>query len=251
VSGSTTCFEALLRWRHPDWGLVEPARFVPMLEETGLIVPVGAWVLAEACRQAKRWQSASRAPVRVSVNLSSRQFRSEGILEAVGAALRDSCLPAGLLELELTESLLMEDVEYAMDLLHRLKALGAAISVDDFGTGYSSLGYLKRFPIDILKIDRSFVRDIASSAKDAAIVDAICALARSLDIRVVAEGVEHAWQAEYVCARHCAELQGFLFSQPLAAEDVPSALALTYTVPRAISSRAPIQAGDSLRQGIR
>jgi EAL domain-containing protein (putative c-di-GMP-specific phosphodiesterase class I) len=251
VSGAATCLEALLRWRHPELGLVEPARFVPVLEETGLIVPVGEWVLAEACRQAKGWQNAARAPVRVSVNLSSRQFRSEGVLKAVGSALRESGLPAELLELELTESLLMENVEYAMDLLHRLKALGASISIDDFGTGYSSLGYLKRFPIDILKIDRSFVRDIASSAKDAAIVDAICALARSLDIGVVAEGVEHAWQAEYVCARHCAELQGYLFSPPLAAEQVPDALALTYTVPRAISSRAPIQAGDSLRQGMR
>jgi diguanylate cyclase (GGDEF)-like protein len=251
VSGSVTCMEALLRWRHPDWGLVEPARFVPILEETGLIVPVGAWVLAEACRQAKTWQSAARAPVRVSVNLSSRQFRSESVLKAVGGALRDCGLPAGLLELELTETLLMENVDYAMDLLHRLKALGTSISIDDFGSGYSSLGYLKRFPIDILKIDRSFVRDIGSSAKDAAIVDAICALARSLDIAVVAEGVEHAWQAEYVCARHCAELQGFLFSQPLPPEEVPGALALSYTVPRAISSRAPIQAADSLRQGIR
>jgi len=247
VSGTATCFEALLRWRHPDGGLVEPARFVPVLEETGLIVPVGAWVLAEACRQAKRWQSVARAPVRVSVNLSSRQFRSEGVLKAVGGALRESGLPAQLLELELTESLLMDNVEHAMDLLHRLKALGASISIDDFGTGYSSLGYLKRFPIDILKIDRSFVRDIASSAKDAAIVDAICALARSLDIGVVAEGVEHAWQAEYVCARHCAELQGYLFSQPLAPEDVAGALALTYTVPRAITAGA-FHSGASVRQ---
>jgi diguanylate cyclase (GGDEF)-like protein len=233
VSGAVTCMEALLRWNHSDWGLVEPARFVPILEETGLIVPVGEWVLAEACREAKSWQSAARAPVRVSVNLSSRQFRSEGVLGAVGGALRECGLPAALLELELTESLLMENVEYAMDLLHRLKALGTSISIDDFGTGYCSLGYLKRFPIDILKIDRSFVRDIGSSAKDAAIVDAICALAHSLDIAVVAEGVEHAWQAEYVCARHCAELQGYLFSRPLAPEQVPGALALTYTVPRA------------------
>jgi diguanylate cyclase (GGDEF)-like protein len=248
VSGRATGLEALLRWRHPEWGLVEPARFVPILEETGLIVPVGAWVLAEACRQAKSWQSAARAPVRVSVNLSPRQFRNEGLLTAVGGVLRASGLPAGLLELELTESLLMENVEYAMDVLHKLKALGASISIDDFGTGYSSLGYLKRFPIDILKIDRSFVRDIASGAKDAAIVDAICALARSLDIGLVAEGVEHAWQAEYVCARHCAELQGYLFCRPIPPEEVPDALALTYAVPRAITANAAIHSGASLRQ---
>jgi diguanylate cyclase (GGDEF)-like protein len=248
VSGAVTCMEALLRWNHPDWGLVEPARFVPTLEETGLIVPVGEWVLAAACREAKSWQSAARAPVRVSVNLSSRQFRAEGVLKAVGGSLRECGLPAGLLELELTESLLMENVEYAMEVLHRLKALGASISIDDFGTGYSSLGYLKRFPIDSLKIDRSFVRDIGSSAKDAAIVDAICALARSLDIGVVAEGVEHAWQAEYVCARHCAELQGYLFSAPVAPEKVPGTLALTYTVPRAIAAgAAPLHAVAPLR----
>jgi diguanylate cyclase (GGDEF)-like protein len=248
VSGRATGLEALLRWRHPEWGLVEPAHFVPILEETGLIVPVGAWVLAEACRQAKGWQSAARAPVRVSVNISPRQFRNEGLLAAVGGALRASDLAAGLLELELTESLLMENVEYAMDAMHKLKALGASISIDDFGTGYSSLGYLKRFPIDVLKIDRSFVRDIASSAKDAAIVDAICALARSLDIGLVAEGVEHAWQAEYVCARHCAELQGYLFSRPIPPEAVPDALKLTYAVPRAITANAAIHSGASLRQ---
>jgi EAL domain-containing protein (putative c-di-GMP-specific phosphodiesterase class I) len=132
--------------------------------------------------------------------------------------------------------------------LHKLKALGTSISIDDFGTGYSSLGYLKRFPIDILKIDRSFIRDIASSPKDAAIVNAICALARSLDIGLVAEGVEHAWQAEYVCAQHCAELQGYLFSRPLPLEEVPAALALTYTVPRAITASAAVHAGGTLRQ---
>jgi diguanylate cyclase (GGDEF)-like protein len=248
VSGRATGLEALLRWRHPEWGLIEPARFVPILEETGLIVPLGAWVLAEACGHAAAWQSEGRPPVRVSVNLSSRQFRDEGLSKAVGSALRASGLPAGLLELELTESLLMENVDYAMDVLHKLKALGASISIDDFGTGYSSLGYLKRFPIDILKIDRSFIRDIASSPKDAAIVNAICALARSLDIGLVAEGVEHAWQAEYVCAQHCGELQGYLFSRPLPLEEVPAALALTYTVPRAITANTAMHSGGTLRQ---
>jgi diguanylate cyclase (GGDEF)-like protein len=248
VSGRATGVEALLRWRHPEMGLVEPARFVPILEETGLIVPVGAWVLAEACYHAKTWQVQGRPPVRISVNLSSRQFRSEGLIKSVGGALRASGLAPGLLELELTESLLVENVDYAMEVLHKLKALGTSISIDDFGTGYSSLGYLKRFPIDTLKIDRSFVRDIASSAKDAAIVDAICALARSLDIGLVAEGVEHLWQAEYVAARHCSELQGYLFSRPLPPEQVPEALARSYAVPRAITASAAIQSGDSLRQ---
>jgi diguanylate cyclase (GGDEF)-like protein len=248
VSGRITGLEALLRWQHPQLGLVEPARFVPILEETGLIVPVGEWVLGEACGQAKRWQRPERSPLRVSVNLSSRQFRSEGLLVAVASALRTSGLSATLLELELTESLLMDNVEYALDVLHKLKGLGASISIDDFGTGYSSLGYLKRFPIDSLKIDRSFVRDIGSSAKDAAIVDAICALARSLDIGLVAEGVEHTWQAEYVCARHCTELQGYLFSRPLPAEAVGEALGVTYAVPRAIAASAAIHSGASLRQ---
>jgi diguanylate cyclase (GGDEF)-like protein len=249
TTGRATGLEALLRWRHPEWGVVEPVRFMPVLEETGLIVQVGAWVLAEACYQAKGWQGAGRDPMRVSVNLSSRQFRSEGLLKAVGGALRASGLAPGLLELELTESLLVENVDQAMELLHKLKALGASISIDDFGTGYSSLGYLKRFPIDSLKIDRSFVRDLAASPKDAAIVDAICALARSLGIGLVAEGVEHDWQVEYLAARQCTEMQGYFFCRPIPADAVPEALTRAYATPRAMIASASIHSGDSLRQG--
>jgi diguanylate cyclase (GGDEF)-like protein len=226
ATGRATGAEALLRWRHPDWGLVEPARFVPLLEETGLIVPVGAWVLLEACRQARAWQAAGLAPLRVSVNLSSRQFRAEA----------------------LSESLLVENVEHAMGVMGKLKAIGAAISIDDFGTGYSSLGYLKRFPIDSLKIDRSFVRDIATSPKDAAIVKAISALARSLGIGLIAEGVEEPWQVDFLRARHCTEMQGYLFSRPLPAESLAEALSRPYPMPRASSASASIQSVDSFRQ---
>jgi diguanylate cyclase (GGDEF)-like protein len=232
TSGRATGAEALLRWKHPEWGLVEPARFVPLLEETGLVVPVGAWVLAEACRQAAAWQGAGLPPLRVSVNLSSRQFRSEALFDAVSEALRASRLPPQLLELELTESLLVENVEHAMGVMGKLKAIGVAISIDDFGTGYSSLGYLKRFPIDSLKIDRSFVRDIATSPKDAAIVKAISALARSLGIGLIAEGVEEPWQVEFLRLRHCTEMQGYLFSKPLSAEELPAALARPFPLPR-------------------
>jgi diguanylate cyclase (GGDEF)-like protein len=248
ATGRATGAEALLRWRHPEWGLVEPARFVPLLEETGLIVPVGAWVLAEACRRAKIWQAAGLPPLRVSVNLSSRQFRSEALFEAVSEALRASGLAPQLLELELTESLLVENVDHAMGVMGKLKAIGAAISIDDFGTGYSSLGYLKRFPIDSLKIDKSFVRDIATSPKDAAIVNAISALARSLGIGLVAEGVEEPWQVEFLRARHCTEMQGYLFSRPLPEDTVAEALARSYPMPLASSARAAIQSGDSLRE---
>ena len=242
ASGRATGAEALLRWRHPEWGLVEPARFVPLLEETGMVVPVGAWVLAEACRQARSWQDAGLPPLRVSVNLSSRQFRSETLLESVSEALRASRLQPQMLELELTESLLVENVEHAMGVMGKLKAIGTAISIDDFGTGYSSLGYLKRFPIDSLKIDKSFVRDIATSPKDAAIVKAISALARSLGIGLIAEGVEEAWQAEFLRGRHCTEMQGFLFSRALPPEQMVEALSRAYPLPRASAAVAALQA---------
>ena len=248
ATGRATGAEALLRWKHPEWGLVEPARFVPLLEETGLIVPVGNWVLLEACRQAMAWQAAGLPPLRVSVNLSSRQFRSDALFEAVSEALRASKLAPQLLDLELTESLLIDNVDHAMGVMGKLKAIGTAISIDDFGTGYSSLGYLKRFPIDSLKIDKSFVRDIATSPKDAAIVNAISALARSLGIGLVAEGVEEPWQVEFLRARHCTEMQGYLFSRALPAEALAAALSRSYPMPRPSAASASIQSGDSLRQ---
>jgi EAL domain-containing protein (putative c-di-GMP-specific phosphodiesterase class I) len=183
-------------------------------------VPVGAWVLAEACRQAADWQRVGLGPLRVSVNLSSRQFRSDTLAGTVSGALQASGLAAQLLEVELTESLLVENTEQAMEVMGRLKAIGVAISIDDFGTGYSSLGYLKRFPIDSLKIDRAFVRDLATSRKDAAIVEAIAALARSLGLGLVAEGVEEPFQAEFLRTLHCTELQGYLFGRPVPPEGI-------------------------------
>jgi diguanylate cyclase (GGDEF)-like protein len=216
--------EALLRWKHPERGLVPPGDFISLLEESGLIVPVGARVLEAACRQNKAWQDAGLPPMRVSVNISSRQFRSESLEETIRAALHSSGLAPEWLEIELTESLLVENSDQAVAVMQRLKAIGVAISIDDFGTGYSSLGYLKRFPIDSLKIDRSFVKDMRSSATDAAIVDAISALAHSLGLGLVAEGVEEAAQADFLRARYCTELQGYLFGRPVPPEDVADAV---------------------------
>lgn len=223
--------EALLRWSHPEKGLVEPAHFIAALEETGLIVPVGAWVLREACRQTKAWARAGHAPLRVSVNLSSRQFRNESLVASVAEALQASGLEAQWLDVELTETLLMENIDKAMVIMGRLKELGVGILIDDFGTGHSSLGYLKRFPIDGLKIDRTFVRDLANSRKDAAIVESIAALAQSLGIGLVAEGVEESHQAEFLSARYCTELQGYLFGRPMPAAALEEVL--RGTVPEA------------------
>lgn len=207
--------EALLRWIHPEWGLVPPARFIPQLEESGLIVPVGSWVIREACRQNKAWQERGLSPVRVSVNISSKQFRNESLINTVRQALSESGLDPRYLELELTESLLVDNTENAISIMHALKDLGVALSIDDFGTGYSSLSYLKRFPIDCLKIDQSFVADLASNTKDAMIVEAVSALARSLGIGLVAEGVENIDQVQLLQELRCTEMQGYFYSRPL------------------------------------
>jgi len=228
--------EALLRWRHPERGLVSPADFIPLLEETNLIVPVGAWVLDTACRQAREWRDGG-LPLRMSVNISSRQFRSELLVQTVASALQSSGLEPELLELELTESLLIENTESAISIMTRFKKLGVMVSIDDFGTGYSSFSYLKQFPIDFLKVDRTFIRDLARNPKDAAIVEAIAALARSLGIGLIAEGVEEIHQAEYLRTCYCTEMQGWLFGRAVPAEEFPSLVA-RIVEPQALQLRA-------------
>ena len=222
--------EALLRWRSSAEGkFVPPDEFVPVLEDTGLVVPVGRWVMQRAARQAKQWQDKGLPPVRVSVNVSPRQFHSDDFVESVRMALRASDLAPQWFELELTERLLCEDTEQAVSKMQALKRLGVVLSIDDFGTGYSSLSYLQRFPIDFLKIDKSFVRGITKGKRDAAIALAIIDMAHNLQIGLVAEGVEHEEQATVLRDRGCQELQGFLFSRPLSATQVESRLVATNT----------------------
>jgi diguanylate cyclase (GGDEF)-like protein len=214
-NGRIAGLEALLRWQRPGHGLVSPADFIPLLEQTGLIVGVGRWVIATVCEQISRWMRSSVGPWQVAVNVSGRQF-VEGDLEGdVIKALDDRGVPAGLLELELTETSLMGNTEHTVAILERLKALGVQISIDDFGTGYSSLAYLRRFPIDKLKIDIAFVRDITSNPDDAAIARTIIQMAHSLKLAVVAEGVETAAQVNYLRRHHCDQIQGYYFSRPL------------------------------------
>ncbi|HEU4707903.1 MAG TPA: EAL domain-containing protein [Methylophilaceae bacterium] len=211
--------EALLRWQHPELGLIKPAEFISLAEETGLIIPVGAWVLEEACREAYRWQKVAGHSLRVGVNLSARQFREDGLHQTIANALAHSGLTADCLELEITESMIMQNAERATGLLQHFRELGTHVLIDDFGTGYSSLGYLKHFPIDSLKIDRSFVRDIPQDSDDMAITQAIIALARSLNLRVVAEGVENVEQLKYLREQGCDLMQGYIFSMPLPADE--------------------------------
>ena len=216
-----TGFEALVRWRHPARGLVGPDVFIPLAEETGLIVPLGAWVLAEACREAAGWPRA----VSVAVNVSSLQLRDRGFIGGVLRALAESGLPATRLELEITESLLLDDTEATLATLHALRGLGVRISMDDFGTGYSSISYLRRFPFDKIKIDRSFVRDAAHRADASAIIRAIIGLGASLGVTTLVEGVETEAQLATIRAEGAHEMQGFLFSPPRPAEEIAGILA--------------------------
>jgi|GEM_PF-754262 len=216
-------FETLMRWQHRDMGLISPVHFIPMAEDNGQIVPLGRWILELACQQAARWLSAGTLPadsVRVAVNLSMRQFCDPGIVSHVAQALATSGLKPDCLELEITEGTAMLDLQHTLSLLNQLKALGVRLAIDDFGTGYSSLAYLKRFPLDVLKIDQSFVRNICTDSEDRAIANAVIGLAHSLGMSVIAEGVEHPSQRDLLAELGCDECQGYLFGKPMAASDV-------------------------------
>ncbi|HET9403489.1 MAG TPA: EAL domain-containing protein, partial [Burkholderiales bacterium] len=222
ATGEITGVEALLRWQSPERGLISPAEFIPVLEETGLIVPVGDWVIKAACAQVKAWQRSGVEPVPVAVNLSARQFQSPKLGASIVAAVEESGIEPRFLELEITESSLMQNADGAISTLQYLKSCGINVSIDDFGTGYSSLAYLKRFPLDALKIDRSFVRDITSDPDDATITRAVISMAHSLGLKVVAEGVETESQFEFLAENGCDEIQGYYFSRPLTADDCGS-----------------------------
>jgi len=218
-SGDVRSAEALIRWVHPVRGVVSPAEFIPLAEECGLIGAIGGWVIREACRQARAWQLDGVPPLRVSVNLSASQFRDSGLVDSIRSALDDAGLEARFLEVELTESAVMSDPEQSIAILEQLSAMGVLVSVDDFGTGYSSMSYLRRFPIDKLKIDRVFINEIVSRPEDASIVRAIVSLAHSLRLKVVAEGVETPAQLDFLKTTGCDEYQGYHFSRPLPAAE--------------------------------
>jgi EAL domain-containing protein (putative c-di-GMP-specific phosphodiesterase class I)/ActR/RegA family two-component response regulator len=216
-TGRIVGMEALIRWNHPELGMIPPLRFIGLAEETGLIVPIGAWVIRTACAKAMAWQRAGLGHLRIAVNLSARQFGQRDIVQSIATVLEETGLSAGCLEIELTESMVMTEVERAIGILRELKTLGVQISIDDFGTGYSSLSYLKRFPIDVLKIDQSFVRDITVDPDDASITLSIFSLAHSLKLYVIAEGVETEAQLSFLRHHHCDEIQGYYFSRPVPA----------------------------------
>ena len=219
LSGRIVGAEALIRWQHPERGLLPPAEFIPLVEDAGLVIPIGEWAIETVCRQSARWRAAGLNPVPVAVNLASTHLREEGLPGLVTRALSMHGVPASSLEIEVTESILLADPETSVRIAQELAALGVNLSIDDFGTGYSSMGYLKKLPIAALKIDRSFVRDLETDPDDEAIVSAIIALAHSLKLKVVAEGVETAAQLAFLQSVKCDEYQGFLTSRPVSAQE--------------------------------
>jgi diguanylate cyclase (GGDEF)-like protein len=241
VSGRITGMEALLRWQHPDLGTVAPMQFIPVAEETGLIVPIGKWVLKTACSQNVAWQNQGLPRLSIAVNLTARQFTEEHLLEDVSAILKTTGMDPHLLELEITEGMLIRDVADTRRILTGLKALGVRIAIDDFGTGYTSLATLQRFPLDTIKIDRSLIRDIAGTAEDTGLADAIIAMGKSLSLTVVAQGVETRDQAEFLRTHACDELQGFYFKRPLPADQFTKLLLAQATEITYIGERAGLR----------
>lgn len=223
-SGRIVGMEALIRWQHPTRGLLYPAKFIPVAEEIGIIGALGKWVLARACAQTQQWRAEGLGDFTMSVNLSARQLASQNLLRTIRSVLDETGLPARQLELEITESSLMDNIEMAAATLTRLSEMGVHLSIDDFGTGYSSLNYLKRLPIDTLKVDQSFIRDVSSDPDDAIIVQATIAMAQNMNLRVVAEGVMTVAQLDFLALHHCDEIQGFYFSKPLPADDIEQLL---------------------------
>lgn len=218
-SGAVIGLEALVRWEHEEYGKVSPADFIPLAEETGLIIPLGRWVLRHACTQMQTWIDAGTSPMTISVNCSSVQFTRSDMIEDIKDAIAHSGLDASLLEIELTESLLLQDIDVGIDILREMKGLGVQVAIDDFGTGFSSLSYLKRLPVDKLKIDKSFVKDLSTDAGDVAIVSAIVTLSHNLNLTVVAEGVETQAQYDILKSFACNEIQGYLISHPMKADE--------------------------------
>ena len=217
--------EALLRWQHPRLGIIPPAVFIPIAEDSGLIISIGDWVLNEACRQNKAWQDAGLPPVSVCVNVSAKQFKDRSLVDRVVRALEEAGLDAKYLELELTESVIMQDVELALEIMNELRELGIQLAIDDFGTGYSSLSALKKFPVARLKIDKSFIDDLADSEEDRAVASAVISLGQKLNMRVIAEGVETDGQLTFLKENNCDEMQGYHFSRPVSAHDIAHILA--------------------------
>jgi diguanylate cyclase (GGDEF)-like protein len=224
-TGCIIAVEALIRWRHPTRGVILPMKFIPIAEETGLIAPIGNWVLSEACRQNKAWQDAGLPHINICVNVSARQFRESDWVSSVASALQESRLAANYLELELTESLIMQDVEQSVTIMKELRTLGVKLSIDDFGTGYSSLAALKNFPVDRLKVDKSFIENIPGDENDKAVASAIISLGQKLNLGVIAEGVETEEQVAFLREINCDEIQGYYFSKPIAAPEMEALLA--------------------------